>query len=295
MANAWFRMYAKFVTDPDVQMMSEALQRRLVMLLGMRCSNVSETFQDQEVTFVLRISEQETRDTKAAFIAKGFIDSDWRLLKWEKRQYVADSSTERVRRHRQHQNLGKNDGTESSVTRNVTVTPPDTDTDTDTEQEESKTSASSSFELDAGSVSKESFIGTIPCNGKIKAWPFTQGDVNAWQEAFPGIDVMQELRACKQWNIDIPRRRKTFSGMREHVNRWLNRAQNQHGGQSDARQSYKPTNRAQVAYDSARESTANALAGLEASGLGSRSAGGEDGGASGLIRFPPAPDGRRLG
>ena len=39
----WFRLYSEFSTDPKVQMMPEALQRRYVMLMCMRCSNVLAT------------------------------------------------------------------------------------------------------------------------------------------------------------------------------------------------------------------------------------------------------------
>jgi hypothetical protein len=108
MANQWFRLYAEFVTDPKVQMMSEAMQRRLVMLMGMRCCNDLETFHETEVAFQLRISERELEETKALFIEKGFIDEKWKLRNWEKRQFASDSSTERVRAHRQkaHQSNG---------------------------------------------------------------------------------------------------------------------------------------------------------------------------------------------
>ena len=46
MANPWFRMYAEFATDPKVQSMSEAMQRRLTMLLCLRCSDVLATLQE---------------------------------------------------------------------------------------------------------------------------------------------------------------------------------------------------------------------------------------------------------
>ena len=59
MANPWFRMYAEFATDPKVQMMSEADQRRFVMLLCLRCSNDDVTLHDDEVAFQLRISNDE--------------------------------------------------------------------------------------------------------------------------------------------------------------------------------------------------------------------------------------------
>ena len=65
---------------------------------------------------------------------------------WDKRQYTSDSSADRVRNHRNRQNVSQNgqkppeqavipqDVTAMKRYSNVTVTPPDTDTDTDTEK-----------------------------------------------------------------------------------------------------------------------------------------------------------------
>jgi len=107
----WFRLYAEFATDPKVQMMSEALQRRLLMLFCLQCSNGIETFheteRDSSIAFALRISEDELAETKAVFVRRGFINEDWTLINWESRQYVSDSSTERVRKHRQAKKQGQ--------------------------------------------------------------------------------------------------------------------------------------------------------------------------------------------
>lgn len=73
-------------------------------------------------------------------------------------------------------------------------------------------------------------MGTIPCSGKEKVFPFTETDVGEWQGSFPGIDVMQQLRQCRQWNIDNPTKRKTAKGMRRFINSWLSRAQDASGG-----------------------------------------------------------------
>jgi hypothetical protein len=127
MANQWFRMYSEFASDPKVQMMSEADQRRFVMLLCMRCSNDDVTLHDDEIAFQLRISNEQWAATKAVFLAKKLIDKDNSPTAWDKRQFVSDSSAARVAKHRANK---KQD-------RNVTVTPPeaeaeaDTDTDTD--------------------------------------------------------------------------------------------------------------------------------------------------------------------
>lgn len=86
MANGWFRMYAEFCTDPKVQMLSEADQRRFVMLLCMRCSNGDVTLHDDEVAFQLRISNEDWARTKAVLQAKNLITDGNQPTAWEKRQ-----------------------------------------------------------------------------------------------------------------------------------------------------------------------------------------------------------------
>lgn len=130
MANPWFRMYAEFATDAKVQSMSEAMQRRLMMLLCLRCSDVLATLQDDELQFAMHISNEELAETKALFMRKGFIDDAWNLLNWDKRQFNSDSSTERSRKHREAKKAAS---TVIETSRNVAATPPDTETDTEKE------------------------------------------------------------------------------------------------------------------------------------------------------------------
>lgn len=101
MANPWFRLYSEFAHDPKVQMLPEAMQRRYVMLMCLRCSETLETLHETEIAFQLRLSEAELIETKQLFISKNFIDKHWNLLNWDKRQFVSDSSTMRVAKHRQ--------------------------------------------------------------------------------------------------------------------------------------------------------------------------------------------------
>lgn len=116
MANQWFRLYAEFATDPKVQMMSESMQRRYIMLLCMRCSNSLVTLQDEEVAFQLRITAEELTETKALFIKKGFITSTWDLPNWEKRQFASDTSAARVAKHRALQKVKQEAPSNDDVT-----------------------------------------------------------------------------------------------------------------------------------------------------------------------------------
>ena len=100
MANPWFRMYHEFATDPKVQCLPEAMQRRLIMLFCLQCNETLDTLKDSDIAFQMRISEEELQNTKMLFIKKGLINQFWAITKWDKRQFVSDSSTERQRKHR---------------------------------------------------------------------------------------------------------------------------------------------------------------------------------------------------
>jgi len=130
----WFRLYAEFASDPKIQSMSETFQRRYIMFLCLKCNGELEKLTDDEICCALRITTEELRETKEAFIRKGFIDEKYRIIAWEKRQYVSDNVNDRVKKHREKMKQ------ECNVTEtfqyqngNISVTPPDTDTDTDTD------------------------------------------------------------------------------------------------------------------------------------------------------------------
>lgn len=127
MANQWFRMYHEFATDPKVQMLSEADQRRFVMLLCLKCCNGDVTLQDEEAAFQLRISNEEFAQTKQLLIEKGLIDETLTPTAWDKRQYASDSSAARVRKHREKKKQGCN---VTETKSNALDTEADTETDT---------------------------------------------------------------------------------------------------------------------------------------------------------------------
>jgi len=138
MSNPWFRMYSEFANDPKVQMMSEVMQRRYIMLMCLRCSNTLVTLHETEIAFQLRISDEDMAETKALFIKKGFIDSEWNLLNWDKRQFASDTSKSRVAKHRALQKEKQIPPCNADVTlqkRNDNGLDTDTDTDTDKKEE----------------------------------------------------------------------------------------------------------------------------------------------------------------
>jgi hypothetical protein len=129
MANPWFRMYQVFATDHKVQMLSEADQRRLVMLFCFRC-NGDETLHDDAIAFQLRVSSEEWQETKRRFIEQGFIDESNLILNWNKRQFQSDTSTSRVNAYRERKKQQGN-GNETFQKQKSNAVDTDTDSYTD--------------------------------------------------------------------------------------------------------------------------------------------------------------------
>lgn len=66
----------------------------------------------------------------------------------------------------------------------------------------------------------------FPVSGKGgPVWKLTEAKLLEYQEAFPHLDVMGQLRIARQWCIDNPAKRKTRGGMPAFLTRWLGRAQ----------------------------------------------------------------------
>lgn len=182
MANPWFRLYSEFAHDPKIQMLPEAMQRRYVMLMCLRCSETLETLHETEIAFQLRISEAELIETKQLFVSKNFIDEQWNLLNWDKRQFVSDSSTMRVRKYRDKKKQPSNvDETLQKRQSNAI------DTDTDTEQKHKKTTVVATPEGVSDSVWQE-----FKNLRKAKKAPITQR----------AIDKISEEASNAGWTLE---------------------------------------------------------------------------------------------
>lgn len=166
MANSWFRLYSEFATDPKVQMLSESDQRRLIMLFCFRC-NDHVTLHDEEVTFLLRISNDEWIATKERFIKKGLIDESNKLLNWDKRQYSSDSSKDRVAAHRERKKKEKtetykfNDDCNDECNNHVTLHVTNCNA-LDTEQIQNRTDTETTIDTNVSIVGNENQIPDCP-------------------------------------------------------------------------------------------------------------------------------------
>jgi hypothetical protein len=82
----------------------------------------------------------------------------------------------------------------------------------------------------------------LPCVGKgPKAFAVTERHVAEWREAFPGVDVTEQIRRARVWLDANPTKRKTQRGAPAFLVRWLSNAQD--GG----RASSSPASRSRTA------------------------------------------------
>lgn len=73
----------------------------------------------------------------------------------------------------------------------------------------------------------------LPCVSG-EPFPVYDADIAEWANAFPAVDIRQQLAAMRSWLIANPTKRKTRRGMRKFIVSWLDRRQNA-GGQPPAR------------------------------------------------------------
>ena len=70
----------------------------------------------------------------------------------------------------------------------------------------------------------EPSIITITLNDKSE-YPIYQSMIDEWNELYPNVDVLQELRKMKGWSNANPAKRKTKKGIQRFINAWLSREQ----------------------------------------------------------------------
>lgn len=142
MANPWFRLYSRIMTDPKVECLAFEDQRHFVWLLCMKNEGyLDEEYPNQQarermVARKLGLQGEAFENTKLRLTEVGLIDGDWQPVSWDDLQFKSDSSKERVRKYREKQRLN---GVKQDC--NVTVTLQDKEEDKDKEKEEEKNTA----------------------------------------------------------------------------------------------------------------------------------------------------------
>ena len=113
----WFRLYDEMLDDPKVQRLHPALFKVLINLWCVASRNDGRLPSATDLSFSLRMTEDETFRAVSKLADAGFIDTDpatseQRPHGWDARQFRSDTSTDRVRAHRERRKTkGKPDNT----------------------------------------------------------------------------------------------------------------------------------------------------------------------------------------
>lgn len=83
-------------------------------------------------------------------------------------------------------------------------------------------------EPDESASVPQNVVITLTLNDKTE-YPIFQKQVDEWQNLYPAVDVIQQLRAMKGWLDSNPLKRKTKNGIKRFINGWLSREQDKGG------------------------------------------------------------------
>lgn len=230
----WFRHYAGMMRDEKlvrVAIQSKQPVERVVWVWGAILESASEVndggrfdFDAGEAAYFLRVDESDISDILTSLDALGRI-SDGSVVKWGDRQFDSDKSKDRQKRYRERIKSSRDGGVTS---RDGEVTPQETETETETEYTSSlRSDVCPETEKSAPASSSPSVIDLPATQGMVVS--ITEADVAEWRDAFPAVDVLQQLRAMRQWLLANERNRKTARGMRKFVVSWLSRDQDRGG------------------------------------------------------------------
>lgn len=131
MSNPWFRVYTEMVDDEKIRLLAFEDRWHYVAILCCKGKGILDASPDLSMTMrklsvKLGLTVRELETVLSRLSEVGLVDAETgQPTGWDSRQFVSDTSTERVRAYRERM---KRSG-------NVAVTAQDTDTDTDTDTE----------------------------------------------------------------------------------------------------------------------------------------------------------------
>lgn len=149
----WLRINEDCIDNPKILKLPEALRWQWVALLCVASKNDGVLPPIDDVALCLRVPEAKAAEFIAKLVKARLIDREGDVFvphNWNKRQFKSDSSTDRVKRHREKQrnaacNVSGNVSPDVSET--VTATPPE-QSRAETESEQSRADACAPLDED---------------------------------------------------------------------------------------------------------------------------------------------------
>ena len=119
-SDPWLRFYVRTLNNPKVQQLTGTEFKGWVNLLCLAKEFDGSLPPVEDVAFRLRLSKQKAETLLKSLRSNGLIDGD-KMHDWDEMQYNSDSSTERVKQHRERQRNVTGNVTSVSETVSETV------------------------------------------------------------------------------------------------------------------------------------------------------------------------------
>lgn len=103
MAHTWFRLYSELLNDPKIQNLPDNLFKIWINTLCLASHNNGTLPCVSDVSFAFRETIDETKAAFHALQTAGLlitVGETFQVKNWRKRQFKSDTSTDRVRKHR---------------------------------------------------------------------------------------------------------------------------------------------------------------------------------------------------
>jgi hypothetical protein len=113
----WFRVYDDLVDDPKVQRLDPSLFKALINLWCLTSANRGVLPPIDEIAFKLRMRPEKAQRVVNELRALGLVDVDDRGARphnWDRRQFISDVSTSRVKRFRERRRNASPAGSETA-------------------------------------------------------------------------------------------------------------------------------------------------------------------------------------
>ena len=118
-SDPWLRLYVRTLNNPKVQRLPLGDFKGWVNLLCLAKEHDGDIPPAEDVAFRLRLSKRKAEALLKSLKFNGLIDGD-KMHNWDEMQYQSDSSSERVKRHRERSKAQQ--GVSSNVSSNVSET-----------------------------------------------------------------------------------------------------------------------------------------------------------------------------
>lgn len=128
----WLRLYHRIIDDEKLRLLAFEDRWHFIAVLCLKAEGLLDEPESdlkwRRVAVKMGVQARELDEIKRRLSEVNLVDENMHPLAWDGLQYVSDTSTERVRKHR-----AKSKTCKTKRSRNVSVTPPDTDTESDTD------------------------------------------------------------------------------------------------------------------------------------------------------------------